>query len=281
MIEIDIDQKIDSLPNGIHNLTNAEYHALDGLSSTGFASMEKGQKVFERRSDFPWSSSSFTYGDLLHTAILEPHEMENRYIEADTIGSDTVSARRLQEKNPDVTVVGKGSIDPVIKLSKAVRGIYPEIFDDPETLYETSFIFNSSHTGLTHKARPDILYKREDGKYIIFDLKSTKHGNRKGFEHSISDFNYHLSAAWYIDVLTDLGYQVEGFGWICVPNSGKQEPYACITSRQDVERGRELYNEYINDYLEYKNNGLDPKKYVTVYTKAERKKMQLLSEAGG
>ena len=271
MVNIDIDESsIESskrgvFKDGIHYMENEEYHELDGISSTNFAIMEKSQAAFEHRKLFPWKSESFVRGDLWHTAVLEPDKMD-KYMEASTTSSDSVSAKKLAALNPDKTIVGKGSIADAKFIAKGVHTVYHEIFDDNNTRYEVTVLYNSDDTGMLYKARPDVLFKKPDGTYVIFDLKSTKEENKESFAYAIEKYNYDLSAAWYIDTCRLAGIDVVAFGWICVPISGQRVPYAAIASAENVEIGRQKYNGLLGDYLEYKSSGVDPRKYEEIFS---------------
>ena len=79
----------------IEGLSNEEYHAVDGLSSTQFDLMRKSMAAFKYRKEFKKECVAFDEGNLIHDAILLPHLVEINYIESPTKGSDTEAAKKL------------------------------------------------------------------------------------------------------------------------------------------------------------------------------------------
>jgi hypothetical protein len=250
--------------NGLYTgISNEEYHSVDGISSTQFSIMEKSQKAYELRHLFKYTTQAFNNGNLIHSCILEPHTVEDIYMEADTKNCDTQNAKAKQLLHNDKIVVGNGAIREAKEIAEKVWAVYPEIFEDKNTQYEVSAFYNNKEFGLLYKARPDILYKIPNtNNYIIFDLKSSRENTKRSFEkNSIAKYNYDLAGAWYMDTLKLLGINVVAFGWIVVPTSIPNIPFSIIASGELLEKGRDKYNKLLNEYIEYKNNGIDTRKY--------------------
>ena len=85
----------------IEGLSNEEYHAVDGLSSTQFDLMRKSMAAFKYRKEFKKESVAFDEGNLIHDAILLPHLVEQNYLESPTKGGDTEAAKKLKRDNPN------------------------------------------------------------------------------------------------------------------------------------------------------------------------------------
>ena len=256
------------MKNGLYeNISNSEYHSADGVSSTQFSMMELSQRVYELRHLFKYDNPNFDVGNLLHTAILEPHLLDKEFLEGETLGVDTESNKALKFLHKDKIIVGRGMISEAKEIANRVHQVFPEIFSNPETKYEVSAFYNSIDTKLLFKARPDILFKKPNSNdYIIFDIKSSKETTKKGFEATIEKYNYPLSASWYTDTLRLLGVNVIGFAWIVVPKTVPNKPFAMMCSDELMEKGRDKYNTLLNEYMEYKNSGFDERKYTTAHS---------------
>ena len=240
-------------------MNNKDYHAIDGISSTTLEDFELSIAIYENRQHFKYHRTAFDVGSLIHDALAYPEDYKNDYIECETIGMDTKKAQEQREANPCKTVVGKGMleiVEEIVLKTKLIYGNYIEV-----GAKECSFIFKDEDTGLIYKIRPD-LHLLEHG--IVLDYKSTKETTHAGFLKTIEPYNYHRSAAFYIDGINKcidkfkLPFRkVEQFGWICIPKEAPYKPFAFIASDELVEKGRVDYQRLINKYLEVKETGKD------------------------
>jgi len=112
-----------------------------------------------------------------------------------------------------------------------------------------------------HKCRPDI-WLQEKG--IILDYKTSKETTPKAFMNIIEKYNYHLSAAWYIDTVNKaidiLGLdipKVTQFGWIVSPNYAPYKPYGLVCGEELIEKGREKYSSHLSKLVDVRNGGKD------------------------
>lgn len=266
-----------AIANGIHKgMSNKEYHAIDGMSSTRFSIMKKSQRAYKHRDLFAYSTPSFSLGDLRHTSILEPHRLETEYLESSTLTVDSVASTNLANANPDKIVVGRGMIETSRIVSKRVHSVFGEFIDGSDK--EVSIFYNCPHTGLLFKIRCDMLFKRPDGKYIIFDIKNSKENTQKGFEFSIESYDYDLQASWYKDVARLAGLDVVAFGWIVVPSTEPNVPFGMLCSEELEVQGRTKYTDLINEYVEYKKSGADDRLFQQAH--GYRYKKGLVDEHG-
>jgi hypothetical protein len=233
----------------IEGLSNNDYHGAGGLSSTRFPLMEKSIRVFLHRHLFDSWKPCFDKGNLIHDCILLPDLVENTYIEAPTVGMDTVAANKLRKANPEKIVVGKGEIEEYETVAKLARVIFPFLaFDSTKT--EVSFFHHHKETDLTFQIRPDI-YNPQIG--MLYDVKSTKANTHAEFEKLIEQYNYDLSIAFYFDVLAMCGYKtnLNYTGWLCIPITTPHIPFAYRVSQELIEKGRSKYQRYLTKYMNY------------------------------
>jgi hypothetical protein len=236
----------------IEGLSNEEYHAVDGLSSTQFDLMRKSMAAFKYRKEFKKESVAFDEGNLIHDAILLPHLVEQNYLESPTKGGDTEAAKRLKRDNPDKIVVGQGMIEQAKELARKVDLIYGDFIRPAHK--EVSFFHDDKDTGLMFKCRPDI-YDKDRG--FILDIKSSKANNHREFLRVLEDYDYDLSAAWYFDTLKLCGYPVEIVGWIVVPKEAPNCPFGFYMTEELLEKGRSKYQKLIAEWMGYLATGVD------------------------
>lgn len=256
------------------NLSNKDYHSIDGISSTLLEDLELSVSIYEYREHFKHHRPAYDMGNFIHDSLAYPNDFKNMYLECETIGLDTQKAQKQREANPDKTIVNKGSFDVIDEIRMKVQLIYGKYMNLGAK--ECSFIFKDEDTGLTFKIRPD-LHLLEHG--IILDYKSTKETTHAGFLKTIEPYNYHRSAAFYIDGVNkaikkfNLPFKkVTQFGWICIPKTAPYKPFGFMASPGMIEEGREDYQRLINKLLEVRRTGKD-ELFKVAYSWKERKQM--------
>ena len=240
------------------DMSNEEYHSLDGLSSTQFQDLDLSVAIYENRHLFKYDCEAFRIGTLNHTALLEPHLLD-RYIETTTKTFDSEATKKIIAQNPDKEVVALGSIELAKERAEKVKLVYGAYIE--MSLKEVSFIVFDEALGLYRKCRADMWLPQHG---IVLDYKTSKETNHNGFERVIEVYNYHISCSWYIDTINmciekfNLPYpKVTQFGWIISPNYEPYKPFGFIASIELIEKGREDYQRLTNKLLEVRKTGKD------------------------
>ena len=254
-----IKKEVKTIKEGIFfDMSNEEYHSLDGLSSTQFQDLDLSVAIYENRHLFKYDCEAFRIGTLNHTALLEPHLLD-RYIETTTKTFDSEATKKLIAQNPDKEVVALGSIELAKERAEKVKMVYGAYIE--MSLKEVSFIVFDEDLGLYRKCRADIWLPNHG---IVLDYKTSKETNHNGFERVIEVYNYHISCSWYIDTINmciekfNLPYpKVTQFGWIISPNYEPYKPFGFIASIELIEKGREDYQRLTNKLLEVRKTGKD------------------------
>ena len=254
-----IKKEVKTIKEGIFfDMSNEEYHSLDGLSSTQFQDLDLSVAIYENRHLFKYDCEAFRVGTLNHTALLEPHLLDN-YIETTTKTFDSEATKKLIENNPDKEVVALGSIELAKERAEKVKLVYGAYIE--MSLKEVSFIVFDEALGLYRKCRADMWLPNHG---IVLDYKTSKETNHNGFERVIEVYNYHISCSWYIDTINmciekfNLPYpKVTQFGWIISPNYEPYKPFGFIASIELIEKGREDYKRITNKLLEVRKTGKD------------------------
>jgi len=239
---------------GIHEMTNADYHAqTDWLSSSMLkALLPEHYKV-------GGSQEALDFGTLFHTVVLEPDNLADYVaLDAEKIG---LKADGTPAANPMMTVAWKRAVAEAEADGKAV--IAQQDLDRALAMREAvmahdtaaELLFNRGGVveesafavidGVKCRARFD---KRIPG--VILDLKSTS--AKPGIEsirRAVIDYGYDLSAAHYLAVADALGLDVPAFGLIFV---SKVEPHYVTVADLDetfLARGRALRAKAIERHL--------------------------------
>ena len=258
VIDIEIPSSSKTKEGIFFDMSNKEYHEIDGLSSTQFQDLDLSVAIYENRHLFKYDCEAFRVGTLNHTALLEPHLLDN-YIETTTKTFDSEATKKLIENNPDKEVVSLGSIELAKERAEKVKLVYGAYIE--QSLKEVSFIVFDEALGLYRKCRADMWLPNHG---IVLDYKTSKETNHNGFERVIEVYNYHISCSWYIDTINmciekfNLPYpKVTQFGWIISPNYEPYKPFGFIASIELIEKGREDYQRLTNKLLEVRKTGKD------------------------
>ena len=213
------------------NCTNAEYHGSlteDSHSSVDLFidSVEEyaAKRVF-RTCPYPPPTPEMEFGTLFHTTILEPHLLDEEYIEAEKFDKRTTDGKQgfadfcaRAGKRKAVTgadlAMAKDMFEGVMRNKEARRII------EADGKCECSIKSIDPDSGVPLKVRTDRLNNNGE----IGDLKTTQHVNPESWAKTTHNFGYHRQAALYLDVLKELG--VSGpMHFIAV---SKTPPHECV-----------------------------------------------------
>lgn len=257
---IEITSKSKSKEGIFFDMPNKEYHEIDGLSSTQFQDLDLSIAIYDNRHLFKYDCEAFKLGILTHTALLEPHLLDN-YIETTTKTLDSVATEKIKKENPDKEVVPLGSIALAKERANKVNLVYGAYIE--QGLKEVSFIVFDEALGLYRKCRADIWLPNHG---LVLDYKTSKEHRPELFrKNSISQYNYDIQSAWYIDTINmviekfNLPYpKVTQFGWIISPNYEPYKPFGGVAMPDIIERGRAKYTALVDKYISVKfENGQD------------------------
>lgn len=108
---------------------------------------------------------------------------------------------------------------------------------------EQSYFWRDQN-GVLRKCRTDLT--TADYAYVG-DLKTTDDVSDEGFRRTVSRLGYHISAAWYLDLLKGLygSDAPDGFFWIAVQKKRPHDVAVHIASEEQLRLGRLLYRQYL------------------------------------
>ena len=112
---------------------------------------------------------------------------------------------------------------------------------------EQSYFWRDEN-GVLRKCRTDAV--SADGQFVL-DLKSTDDVSPAGFGRAIANFGYHVSAAWYLDILTGLygDDAPTGFAFIAAQKSRPFDVAVHYLTERQLHLGRLKYQKYLRTLL--------------------------------
>lgn len=196
-------------PKLIHhpNLSNEDYHHLKAVSPSQIKELKRSPLHYydrflaEDREKKP-PSDAMLKGTALHTAVLEPNLWDktiavppHSFDRRTKVGKEL--AAEFEKKSAGMIVLSPDDADEVRRMADAVRkhpaaGFLLEL----PGRREASYTWTDPATGLECKTRPD--WHSLDGR-IVVDIKTAADASRAEFARSISNFDYHVQAAWNLD----------------------------------------------------------------------------------
>jgi hypothetical protein len=188
-------------------LSNEDYHHLKAVSPSQIKILRRSplhyfdQFLAEDREKKP-PTEAMLKGTALHTAILEPQlwdstvaVLPHAFDRRTKVGKEL--AAEFAKESAGKIVLSPDDADEVRRMAAAVRK-HPAarfLLDLPGRR-EASYTWTDPETGLECKTRPD--WHSED-RGIVVDVKTAQDASRAEFSRSISNYEYHVQAAWNLD----------------------------------------------------------------------------------
>ncbi|AGH57650.1 exonuclease VIII [Cyanophage KBS-S-2A] len=209
-------------------MNNAEYHADPAISASHLHAIAKSPEHYyaryldpDRKPSTPTPAMKF--GSLVHTAVLEPDEIYNRYAVCPPRNTKAGKEAAAEMAANGIEAVTQSDWDMARDMRDAVHA-HPIASDLlSEGAPEQSVWWDDPTTKQRCKCRPDWL--KSDG--TIIDLKTTQDASVDGFAKSVARFRYHVQQAHYQN-----GTGAERFIFIAVE---KYEPYSVGVYELDAD----------------------------------------------
>ena len=151
-----------------------------------------------------------------------------------------------KSENPNKAVL------PIAEIEKARAMAEKLFYKASEVNYfadgwpELSFFWIDEETGIKLKCRPD--WFRPDAGGWILEYKSSKAHNFEVFSKEIANYNYHLSAAMYLEgVFQVTGIVTENYDFLVVANTPPFEVEAYPLDDASIIEGRALFRKCLRD----------------------------------
>ncbi|ADV46453.1 PD-(D/E)XK nuclease-like domain-containing protein [Nitratifractor salsuginis] len=240
-------------------MTNAEYHAAEGISASDFRLLEKSPLHYEHKELFKLEGPQFNLGTLVHKMVLEPDTLGDEFVKEDFEGCElNKNSKAYKEANAlfleecqGKTVVPVNVWEQAEAMARNVMAIAGGLLQGGKA--EQSIFADDKLYEVRRKCRPDY-YRPDLG--IVIDLKTTADGSERGFAKSLYQYRYHRQAAWYLDTMQMAGHNAETFIFITVETSKPYMVDIWEIEPLSIEAGRENYNTLLAQYHNYKTKGV-------------------------
>ena len=225
-------------------LTNEEYHAGEGLSSSQIKLLVKSSAHFAAH--VPEETNATKIGTWLHSAVIEPFLFDYESI----IPLD----KRLKAG-------GDAWLKKQSDLQTTIRELSEAILNDPDAealinkpgFSELSGFFELD--GELCKIRTDRI--TED--YSLFmDIKTTTEDDIQGCVRAILKYGYDISYALYAYGIEQITGVFPDFYWIFVSKKAPNDVFVLKPSEEMYVRGIQLVKKGIKNYKELKKNNFMP-----------------------
>ena len=208
-------------------ITNADYHADPAVSASHLKEAMRSPYHYWARYLDPnrkpvEPTAAMRLGSLVHTAVLEPDELLQRY---GVCGPRNTKAGKEQAERmaaEGLESVSESDMALALGMAASVRNHPAAAALLAKGKAEQSFWWDDLPTGLRCKCRPDWY----QGSTIV-DLKTCQDAGPAAFARSVASFGYHVQAAHYLAGL----HGAERFVFIAVE---KTAPYAVAVYELDA-----------------------------------------------
>lgn len=251
----------------IKALTNADYHAGEGVSKSDLDKIARSPAHFRAAKDGPQKppTPAMVLGSLFHTLTLEPIEFSTEYAVAPVCDKRTKAGKELwasfEAENGGKAIVTPDQYETAQRMADAVL-CHPAAreYVTGNGDVENSIYWNPAVTpDVLCKCRPDFIKWVGDGHYLLVDLKSTDDARPFNFQRSAWNYRYHVQAPFYWDGCTnEFSVAPDSFIFIACE---KEPPYAVVVYEASIEMlnaGREEYYHDLQVYQECLRTGVWP-----------------------
>lgn len=221
--------------HGFYKISHEAYHQGPGISSSRLKKALVSRAAYEHPDNT--DSTALAFGRAFHMAILEPGLYQHTYrtFKGASRNSKAWDDFSMQMRAMDKEAILESEVEQINGMIAAIQD-HPEYGNLPDCDSEIMAITTCKETGLQIKCKSDLF-----GGAIV-DFKSTSSGlTSSDFLYEVVKYKYHLSAAFYQDIIATL--TGEKLPFIAVPVT-KKAPFECefyALSDELLEEGRKLY----------------------------------------
>lgn len=240
------------------DLSIEDYHNSEGLSKSGIAKILKSPRhywheYFNPDKETKKRSDDFVIGDMVHTKLLEPDKLEERFCLSPLTDRRT---KQGKEDYADFLMESAGKTPCTMEMSCQVNCMEESAKSNKEFMslieggaFESSIYFKDVETDLLLKSRPDILFDSH-----VADLKTTRDASPESFQRDCIAYGYDIQFALMQQATyAQFGKMIKEFFILCIE---KEPPYATavyLMSDDMIHYGRKRLREGLKKYNEIKD----------------------------
>jgi len=234
--------------DGVHNISNDEYHSSDGISRSQLILLDKSPYHFwyeclSGMAEVKESTPAMNIGSAFHTLLLEPEKFSKEFSIFPRVDRRT---KQGKEEYDSFMQCNNGKIlltdDQFFKVEQMVALVSKhEIVTTllGEAVFEQSIFWTDQETGLQFKTRPDIWSNK-----MIVDLKTTSDASPHGFTRSALNYGYYLQAGMAYEACKAIGRPFEMFVILACEKEAPHVPAVFILDNDALQFGVDQFNLY-------------------------------------
>lgn len=239
-------------------MTEKEYRSHPAISRSDLWMLRESPQKFKWAMEHPTEPTpALVFGQLLHTMLLEPEKLKERYAIVPMIDRRTKEGKAQHqafvEQSAGKTIVTADMVEQAQGMCEAIKAepMAVKLLDGER---EKPFFWTDEMTGECCKSRVDV-YNTRFSQPIIVDVKTTQDASTDAFIKSAVRYGYDFQAAMYSDGVQNVTGEKPLFVFIAVE---KEPPYAVNILQADdafIDRGYEIFRQLIGTYHECKQSG--------------------------
>jgi len=231
-------------------MNNKDYHASEAVGSTILKSIASKTVIHAIENPFVENEASIL-GSALHCKVLNPETFDEEFIVSPKFDRRTKAGKEgyaeFQEKAQGKSVLNIDQFELVEGMARAIfdHGTAKRVLTGGEA--EFSYFTKFEGVDMELKCRPD--YVNEN---VLIDVKSCRDASPAEFSRACANFNYHIQAAFYLDVYNKvMETKIKDFYFLVVENTSPHAVAIYKLDEESIELGRVQYRQALGKLSEY------------------------------
>jgi hypothetical protein len=239
-------------------ISNAEYRAREGISSTELKKILKSPMHYKYWKDNPENTDTpdLLFGRAAHKYILETYDFYNEFAVAPNCDRRTKEGKAewslFCDQNEGKDIITQEQFEKIEEMRKVMLAT-PFVSKLINGEHEISYFWTDEDTELKCKCRPDSINHRLK---IVVDYKTCDNAETQRFMKQSIDLGYDLQASYYLDgIKANTGHD---YIFVFIAQE-KKAPYAVNILQADdifVRSGREVYKSMLQIYKDCSESGV-------------------------
>lgn len=238
------------------NVSESDYRQAPGVNQSTLKKMgmSAAKCLWELEHPRP-ASEAQELGTAIHAALLEPEVFSSNWVVRPKFDRRTKAGKQAFDEwsraNEGKRSVDQEDMDTINRVSARVfdNDFYAKFFRRGQK--EVSFWSMDAELQRMKKCRLDNYIGEED---IIVDLKTTDCAFQPVFARDIWKYQYHVQAAWYVDVVKEVTGRECSFFIVAVEKSKDCDVTVHLVGQEALAHGRALYRNYFREYVKAVNS---------------------------
>jgi len=250
------------IENGVHDISNEQYHAADGISRSRLMLLDKSPyhfwyEVYSGKAERKDATPAMNIGSAFHTMLLEPHLFDKEFCVMPNLDRRTKEGKAMYES---FLSEAHGKMILTVDQFEKVRDMVEQVASHEivttlldEAVFEQSIFWTDIETGIQFKARPDIWSSK-----MVVDLKTTADASAYKLQRSALDYGYYLQAGMMFEACKAIGKPFEMFVMLAVEKEAPHVPAVYMMDDNALQFGIDQFQRYKKQLAECLNSGKWP-----------------------